>query len=148
MSADKKKKNPLLDYFYDTSIYMKDRTFVLFTLCELAALFLFSLIGVIMGDDISFLLIGVVGIVLGLGLLYFFVKKGKTKVAKIIMSLTLVLVLCPIGFFSKGGIDNGTPLMLLLGVFYLLMILDGKFRIVMCLLDTVIVGGWIGRAHV
>ena len=38
------------DYLYDSSIYIKDRTFVLFTICEMLALLVNSLIGVLLGE--------------------------------------------------------------------------------------------------
>ncbi|MCR5650271.1 MAG: DegV family EDD domain-containing protein [Lachnospiraceae bacterium] len=131
-------KKKIGDYLFDSSIYVKDRTFVLFTVCELAALLLNSIIGFILGEVFSSVFVSLVGVVAGLLIIYIFAKKGRMETAKIVLTLVLVLVLRPLSYFSKGGIDNGTLIMFLIGGYYLVLVLDGKFRIFMCILDTVI----------
>ncbi len=136
-------------YLFDSSIHIKDRTFVLFTVCELAALFSYAMVGVILGEKILTLMIPLAGVIIGVGLLLFFAKTNRMKTAKIVLTLILVLILRPLTFFSKGGIDNGTLIMFLMGGYYLVLILDGKFRIIMCFLDTAIlfVCGFISYRH-
>lgn len=126
------------DFIFDSSVYLKDRTFILFTISEVLALFTHSVISVFLGDKLYSMLVSMGGVAIGGVLLYYFVKKGRINTAKIFLTLILVFVLRPLAFFAKGGISNGSALMFLLGAFYLVMVLDGKFRIIMCLLDTII----------
>lgn len=138
MKFFKKIKDNFTGYLYDSSITIKDRTFVLFTICELTALMVFLIAGVVIGDDPINIVIGLAVVILGGILLYICVKKDKLNIARIIVALTLVLVLRPLAFFLVGGVENGGIVMFLLGGYYLVIILDGKFRIVMVLIDTAI----------
>ncbi len=138
MNLLKKIKNNISDYLYDSSIYIKDRTFVLFSICELLALLAASIAGIFIGDPPLNILIGFGAMLVSAVPLYLCVKKGKIKFARIFMALVLVFVLRPLAFFAKGGIDNGSLIMFLMGGYYLVLVLDGKFRIIMCLTDLVI----------
>ncbi|HAL31721.1 MAG TPA: fatty acid-binding protein DegV [Lachnospiraceae bacterium] len=123
-------------YLFDSSIYIKDRTFVLFTSLELMALLLNAVAAVILGDPLTSALASLMGVAVGVVILIILVRMDKIKVAKIAIALVLVLILRPAAFFTKGGVDNGTMVMMLLGSYYLIMVLDGVFRIVICLIDT------------
>ncbi|HCS00151.1 MAG TPA: fatty acid-binding protein DegV [Lachnospiraceae bacterium] len=123
-------------YLFDSSIYIKDRTFVLFTSLELMALLLNAVAAVILGDPLTSALASLMGVAVGVVILIILVRMDKIKVAKIAIALVLVLFLRPAAFFTKGGVDNGTMVMMLLGSYYLIMVLDGVFRIVICLIDT------------
>ncbi|MCR4785768.1 MAG: DegV family EDD domain-containing protein [Lachnospiraceae bacterium] len=123
-------------YLFDSSIYIKDRTFVLFTSLELMALLLNAVVAVILGDPLTSALASLMGVAVGVVILIILVRMDKIKVAKISTALVLVLFLRPAAFFTKGGVDNGTMVMMLLGSYYLIMVLDGVFRIVICLIDT------------
>ena len=125
----------ITEYFFDSSIYIKDRTFVLFTVCMLSALVAYSFIRVFFDNDIWMLCFSAVAFLISLGVVYVLAKKRTFHAAKIIMALVLVLGLRPVTFFPSGGIHNGTPLMFLMGAFYLVLVLEGKFRVLMCLLD-------------
>ncbi len=135
----RKRYDRFQNYLFDSSIYVKDRTFVLFTITELTALFTYSLVSVALGDSIISLLFPLLGVIIGILFLYYFGKHNKMGTAKVVMTLILVLFLRPVSFFAKGGISNGTMIMFLLGGYYLVLVLDGRFRIVMCIIDTVIV---------
>ena len=138
MKTIKEKLSAFYRYLFDSSIYVKDRSFVLFTISELLALFTYTVISVFLGDSIILLIFTLVGVVVGAGLLCFFARKNKIGTAKIVLTFILVLVLRPAVFFAKGGISNGTMIMFLLGGYYLVLILDGKLRIIMCFADTAI----------
>lgn len=135
MKKNKQIKNRIKDYFFDSSIYIKDRTFVLFTVCMLSALVAYSFTRVFFDHNISMLCFSAVAFLISLGVVYILAKKRTFHAAKIIMALVLVLGLRPAALFASGGIHNGTPLMFLMGAFYLVLVLEGKFRVLMCLLD-------------
>ena len=137
MNAIKKFYSYYKEFLYDSSVNIKDRTFMLFTVSEMAALLIFATVSIFLGENISSVFILLLGVLTGIVLLYVFAKKNMLKTAKIVLTLILVLGLRPVAFFTKGGIDNGTLIMFLLGGYYLVLVLDGKFRIFMCILDTV-----------
>ncbi|MBR5375965.1 MAG: DegV family EDD domain-containing protein [Lachnospiraceae bacterium] len=125
-------------YLYDSDVPMKDRTFVLFTVCELGAIVVYSMIGVLLGDSLKVLLINLIGVVTGVCVLRLCEKKNRLNTARIVLSVILVFIMRPASFFAKGGINNGALLMFLLGAYYLVMVLDGAFRIAMCCIDLFI----------
>ena len=138
MKFFKKINQKLGNYLYDSSVYVKDRTFVLFTICELSALFVYTIIGMMIGEKVSASLVTLFAVIIGALILYYFVKKKKMHTAKIVLTLVLVCVLRPASFFTKGGIYYGTMIMFVIGAYYLVLVLEGRFRIFMCILDTVI----------
>ena len=138
MKKTKQIKNRITGYLFDSSIYIKDRTFVLFTVCMVAALLFFTIIRFLLDHKAAALYIAIFSALVSFAVVYVLAKKRKLHVAKIVVSLILVLVLRPLGFFANGGIHNGTAMMFLMGAYYLVLVLDGKFRIFMCILDFVI----------
>ena len=138
MNKLKQIKNSLFGYLFDSSIYIKDRTFVLFTVCMVSALLVFTVIRFFWDHNISGLFLAIFTTGVSFGVIYVLAKKRKLHAAKIIVSLILVLILRPLAFFSNGGIHYGTALMFLLGAYYLVLVLDGKFRVIISLLDLLI----------
>ncbi len=128
-------KTKVSDYLFDSSIYIKDRIFVLFSVCMVGALVAFSFTRFLFDHDITVLLFSVFAFVISFAVIYFLAKKRKLRAARVILAWILVIGLRPVSFFAGGGIHNGGPLMFLMGAFYLVLVLDGKFRVLMCLLD-------------
>ncbi len=141
MNRIRKLKERFFGYLYDSSIYIKDRTFVLYTIAEGFALFVAAVVGLFMGDSISGLLVSFGAVVITCIVLFFLVRKNKIGAAKIVLTVILVVFLRPFAFFSRGGISNGTMIIMLLGSYYLILVLDGAFRVVMIFLDTAILVG-------
>lgn len=135
MNPSEKKKNRFAEYLFNSSIYIKDRTFVLFTMCMVGALLAFTTIRVFFDHNLAALLLAVFAALISFVIILILARKRKLRAAKIIVSLILVLVLRPLAFFASGGIHNGTTLMFLLGAYYLILVLEGKFRVFLCILD-------------
>ncbi|MCR5475450.1 MAG: DegV family EDD domain-containing protein [Lachnospiraceae bacterium] len=149
MNAIRKLRKRFSDYLFDQSVNIKDRTFILFSVCELAALLASAIVGIFMQEPFISVVAALCGVVAGCLILYYFVKKDRVKTAKTAVVLFLVFILRPFAFFAKGGIDNGSLIMFLLGAYYLIMVLEGKFRIIICLMDTAIfmICGMIAYYH-
>ncbi|MCR5686547.1 MAG: DegV family EDD domain-containing protein [Lachnospiraceae bacterium] len=132
------------DYLYDPSIYVKDRAFVLFSASELAALVAGLLVGIYLKEPLRSTLVSFGVIAVCSALLIYTIKMNRVKVAKTVVAILLVGVIQPAMFFTKGGIYCGGPLTLLLGTCYLVLVLDGRFRIIMCIIDLFVLEGcWI-----
>ncbi len=132
-------KENFLNYLYDSSIDMKDRTFVLFTFAEMFALTVNVLYGFLfLGEGLVPTIATIVFVIFGAAIIIKLMKKKDLRRARIILALLLVFVMRPAMFFAKGGIRNGTLIMFLMGAYYLVIVLDGKFRIFMVLIDTAI----------
>ena len=131
-------KTRIADFLYDSSIYVKDRTFVLFSSCIIVALILAMLVGIILREPVSSTLVSAGVILVCIVLLVSAVKGHNIKRAKVIVAFFAVFVFMPFMFFTKGGIYCGGPMTLLLGSYYLVLILDGKFRVVMCMINAVV----------
>ena len=94
-------------YLFDSSIYVKDRTFVLFSACIIAALALAMLVGIILHEPISSTLVSLGVTITSTILLMYAVKRNGIKRAKIIVAFFAVFIFMPFMFFTKGGIYAG-----------------------------------------
>lgn len=131
-------------YLYDSSIDLKDRSFVVLVLCMLVAMLANSVFGLIADEPLLSYLIMLGSNFLFIVYAFLEIKFGKIGRARIIAALALVFAYMPAMFFLKGGIHNGTPIVLLVDSFVLLFLLDGKLRIVLSLLNFVILGScWL-----
>ena len=131
-------------YIYDSSVDMKDRSFILFSVSVLIALFLAIPCGLIMQEPpmatIS-TLIGAMGFSMYVIVSFF---TNKIQRAKIVISLVLVFIFLPAMFFTNGGVYGGTPIWLVLGTIYISMILNGRMKMIMLLLNVLmIMATWI-----
>jgi DegV family protein with EDD domain len=139
MKFFRKIKENFLNYLYDSSIDMKDRTFVLFSFAEMFALLVNVLYGFfLLEEQLVPTIATLVFVIFGAVVILKLMKKKDLKRARIILALLLVFVMRPAMFFAKGGIRNGTLIMFLMGAYYLVIVLDGKFRVFMILADTAI----------
>ena len=127
-----KKLKELKEYIYDSSINLKDRSFVIFSIILIAEL-LFGAIpsGLIMHEPLSSTLSTLVGALLFALYVFYAIKTKRLYRAKIVISILLIFVFLPLMFFTNGGVYSGMPISLLLGGMYINMILEGRFQIVM-----------------
>lgn len=137
-------KERFYGYIYDSSINVKDRTFVLFSTLYFAVLLIYMLIGIILHEPFHSTLATAVIIGGNIGFLVYIVKRSMFKSAKVIVAFFMVFVFEPYCFFAKGGLHCGNTFTLLLGTYYLVLILEGRFRIIMCILDGFVLAGcWV-----
>lgn len=120
------------NFIYDHNKDAKDRAFVLFSICLLGALVAALVIGLFLNEPLGSTTVSLIIIVICSFLLRLVVVKNKIKGAKIVLAFLVVGVITPAMFFTKGGIFCGSPMSLLLGAYYLVLVLDGRFRIIMC----------------
>lgn len=123
------------EYLYDSSVNVKDRSFVVFSFVLIAELIFGAIpLGILMKEPISSSLATFAGAVF-FGLYVFYaIKKDKIGQAKIVISIILIFIFLPVMFFTNGGVYGGAPVSLLLGGIYINMILVGKLQIVMNIL--------------
>ena len=134
----------LAEYVYDTSVSLQDRSFVVFSCLILIALYLAIPLGLIMREPLSATISTLGGAIGFTAFVAYVYKKHRISQAKIILSIIVVFVFLPSMFFSNGGAISGAPLWLLLGTVYIGLILDGRFRAVMLVLNAlVLIACWI-----
>jgi len=134
----------LKEYIFDSSADIKDKSFVLFSITVLIALFLAIPCGLIMKEPPSATIATIIGTVLFTAYVAFSIKRKKIKQARIVISIVLVFVFLPAMFFTNGGVEGGTPIWLLLGTIYITMILSGRLKTVMIVLNAVVtIGFWM-----
>ncbi len=126
------------NYIYDSSINIKERTFVVFSTTVLVALFLAIPTGIMMHEPLSATLSTAVGAVTFSIYIYIVFKKNLIAHAKIVISHILVFLFLPAMFFTNGGALGGAPIWLLLGIIYISLILEGTFRNIMLIADAVV----------
>ena len=137
-------KDKFYGYIYNTEINIKDRTFVLFSSMYFGALIIALIVGLFLHEPLSSTISSLVTVILSIGSLVFIVKKGVFKTAKIVVAFIMVFFFQPVMFFTKGGLHAGALFTLLLGTYYLVLVLEGRFRVIMCLIDlAVLLACWI-----
>ncbi|RKM61297.1 DegV family EDD domain-containing protein [Butyrivibrio sp. CB08] len=133
-------KQRYLNFIYDSSIHEKDRAFTIISACFILAVISAMLVGLFLHEPISSTVVSILVAIFGAALLLRVTKKGTYRRAKIIVALLVVFVFQPALFFTKGGIYCGDPFTLLLGTYFLLLVLEGRFRIIMTVINLVSLG--------
>ena len=144
MKAVRKHINRISDYIYDSSVDIKERTFMVVSCSVLVALFLAVPFGIIMREPVSATISTIVGAVFFSVYVIWAFKRNKIEQAKTVISLILVFVFLPAMLFTNGGVHGGAPIWLLLGTIYIAMILEGRMKIFMLICETVVlITTWI-----
>ncbi len=125
-------------YIFDTSISLQDRSFILFSFLVLIALYAAVPFGLIMREPVSATVSTLVGAILFSVYVFYVFKKNRIARAKIVLSIIVVVIFLPAMFFTNGGAAGGAPIWLLLGTIYIGLILEGRMRIIMLAVNTVI----------
>lgn len=125
-------------YVYDTSVSLQDRSFILFSLLMLMALYLAVPFGIVMREPVSATVSTLLGAIAFTAFVYYVFQKNKIAQAKLVLSIIVVVVFLPVMFFTNGGANGGAPIWLLLGTIYIGLILEGRTRIVMLVIDSVL----------
>ena len=134
----KRIKERFYGYIYDSSIDVKDRTFVLFSAMYFSAIVVALIAGLFLHEPLVSTLSSLGIVVFSIGYLVFIVKKNKFKSAKIIVAFIMVFFFQPVMFFTKGGLHAGALFTLLLGTYYLVLVLEGRFRVIICIVDVIV----------
>ena len=128
----------LREYINDSSRNLKDRAFMLFSITVLISLFLAVPCGWIMKEPLSATISTLVGAVAFTVYVIYSFKTEKIARAKVVISIVLVFFFLPGMFFTNGGVNGGATVWLVLGTIYITMILEGKFKIVMLIMNAVV----------
>ena len=115
MSSNKGLIARIRRYVYDSSVDLKERTFMLFSGAVLVALFLAVPFGMIMREPFSATISTFIGAVFFTLYVVYAFKKKHIRTAKIVLSIILVFIFLPAMFFTNGGVEGGAPIWLLLG---------------------------------
>ena len=128
----------LKNYVNDSSVNIRERTFIVFSMSVLVALFLAIPAGLVMREPLSATLSTLIGAVSFSVYVIWVFKKNRIARAKVVISLVLVFIFLPAMLFTNGGIEGGTPIWLLLGTIYIALILEGKLKLIMLLSEGLI----------
>ena len=132
------------EYLIDSSVDLKERTFMVFSGAVLVALFLAVPFGIIMQEPFTATISTFIGALFFTLYVLISFRKNHIRRAKIVISIILVFIFLPAMFFTNGGVEGGAPIWLLLGTLYIAMILDGKFKIAMFISEAVVMTAtWI-----
>ncbi len=134
----KEKHKEFREYIYDTTVDIKERTFIIFSVTVLIALFAAIPCGLIMREPLSATISTLAGTLIFSLLVSFAYHKKKIKEVKAILSFIVVFIFLPMMLFTNGGVEGGTPVWLLLGTIYIALVLDGKFKGIMLSLNAIV----------
>jgi DegV family protein with EDD domain len=131
-------KNQLFSYLNDSNINIADRSFMVFSISMVVALYMAILCGLIMREPLTATVSTLLGTVFFTFYVIYVYKSKKIKQARLILAVILALIFLPAMFFTNGGVAGGTPIWLVLGGYYMVLILDGTIRRVLCILSAII----------
>ncbi len=128
----------LKEYMYDSSVNIRDRSFMVFSvILILELIFVATPLGILQGEPLSSTMATCLGAILfGIYVLFAF-NTRRIKNAKVVVSILVVFVFLPLMFFTNGGVYSGVPVNLLLGGIFINLIWDKKPLIVMNILYSV-----------
>ncbi|MCR5775706.1 MAG: HD domain-containing protein [Lachnospiraceae bacterium] len=129
---------PFKKYIYDSSIDIRDRAFMVFSVTILAAIFLAVPCGLIMHEPLSATVSTLIGGVVFSAYVWYSFFKRRIDRARVVISVFLVFVFLPAMFFTNGGAGGGAPVWLLLGTIYIVLILEGRRKWVMLFLNVIV----------
>ena len=130
---------------YDSSISLKDRSFVIFSFVLIVELIFVAIpLGFLMREPLSSALSTFAGAAVFALYVGSAIRRKKIAVAKTVVSILLLLVYLPLMFFTNGGIYSGIPVSMLLGGIYINMILEGRLQIFMNVIYSVVmIACWV-----
>ncbi len=132
------------NYIYDPAVDLQDRSFMLFSALTLLALYAAVPCGIIMREPLSATISTIIGAICFTIYVAIVVKFKRIARAKIVLSIVVVFGFLPAMFFTNGGVYGGAPIWLLLGTIYIALILEGKMKAIMMVLNAVVLTGcWI-----
>ncbi len=144
MKSLRKIRENIRAYVYDSSVDVRDRAFIVFSIAVLAALYAAIPCGLIMREPPMATISTVVGAVVFSVYVWDVYRKKKIQRARKVISYLLVFGFLPLMFFTNGGVGGGTPVWLLLGTLYIVIILDGRQKALMLILNSIVtLGTWI-----
>ena len=111
---------------------------MLFSGAVLVALFLAVPFGIFMREPLSATISTLVGAIFFTLYVVFAYKKKRIRQARIILSVILTFIFMPAMFFTNGGVEGGAPIWLLLGTFYIALILEGRFKVFMFISEAIV----------
>ena len=138
MNLIKKLHNRLKDYVFDSTLDLKERTFIMLSVTVLFALFAAIPCGLIMHEPLSSTISTAFGAVVFTLYVVISFKRRRIARAKVVISVILVFIFLPAMLFSNGGVGSGAPIWLLLGTIYISMILDGNLRRMMIVMEGIV----------
>ena len=98
------------EYVYDSSIDIKERTFMLFSGAVLVALFLAVPFGIMMQEPLMATVSTFAGAVFFTLYVIYAYKSKRIAQAKVILSVILIFIFMPAMFFTNGGVEGGAPI--------------------------------------
>ncbi len=131
-------KRQLFAYLNDSNINIADRSFMVFSISMVIALYLAIPCGMIMKEPPVATIATMLGAIFFTLYVVYVYKRKKIKQARIILAGILSMIFLPVMYFTNGGASGGTPIWIILGGYYMVLILDGMTRRVMCLSSAII----------
>ena len=138
MNKIKKLFKRLTDYAYDSSVNVKERLFVVFSVAVLLALFAAVPCGIIMHEPIDATISTVIGAIAFTVYVIYAISEKRIARAKIVLPVVLIFIFLPAMFFTNGGGCSGAPIWLLLGTIYISLILEGRFKRIMLFCEVIV----------
>ncbi|MBR4530128.1 MAG: DegV family EDD domain-containing protein [Lachnospiraceae bacterium] len=131
-------KESFLNYIYDHTISLKDRSFAVFAFCIVLSILVAMVNALVRGEDLSVIPGTALGGILYVAYVVYEVTHKHLKRARIVSSVMLCFVMMPLLFFTQGGLHAGAPIVMLVNGYFIIMILEGRMQKILCSLNGIV----------
>lgn len=130
----------LISTIRDDRRSMHERVFILLGTLALTAMFVVFIVGLITDEsNVDTLAIGS-GFVVFLFLMLIGIRTKKFNLIAVIIAVLIIFLLLPMTFFAGGGIYGGSPLWFVFCTLFVSMIVDGKGKYILLVLNALVAG--------
>ena len=106
----------------------QERMLILLTLVAMTALFIITIVGVIIGESKTDLVAMTVSFFVFALIAYVAFKYNKVQLCATIVAAILIFIVMPLTFITGGGINGGSPIWFIFCGVFICMIISGKRR--------------------
>ena len=123
---------------FDQKKDAQERMMILLTLVAMAALFVITIVGIVIGESwtdiitmaVAFVIFGIVAF-----LAFHF---NKVPICATIAATILVVIVMPVTFITGGGMSGGSPIWFIFCAVFICMIITGRMRWVLTVINIVV----------
>ena len=118
----------LVSLVKDTNRTRQERMYILLVLCGLFGLFCSSVIGTLMGENLTNILAMAVAFIVLLGIVYYTIRSGHIQLGAVTIAFLVIFIMLPLNFLSSGSIYGGGPIWFLFGIIFVCLVVENKIK--------------------
>ena len=116
-------------FLSDSTMTIQERMFRMFTMTGLFALSLITIVGVIIGEHITDILVLVLSLIIVSLITLLCIRFKKVQLGAVLIGIFITFIILPGAFILSGGTNGGTPLWFVFIFCYIILTVRGKSKL-------------------